>query len=37
MKELEVTKVERKRKKNFSVNEITVITENVRKNLEVMQ
>ena len=37
MKEPEVTKVERKWKKNFSVNEITVTTENVRKSLEIIQ
>ena len=37
MRELEVTKFERKRKKNFSVKEITVITESVRKNLEIIQ
>ena len=37
MRELEVTKVERKRKKNFPVNEITAITESVRKNLEIIQ
>ena len=37
MREPEVRKVERKRKKNFSVNEITVITESVRKNLEIIQ
>lgn len=32
-----MTKVERKRKPNFSVNEISVITEGVRKNLETIQ
>ena len=37
MREVQVTKDERKRKKNFSVNEITVITESVRKNLEIIQ
>ena len=37
MRELEVAKVERKRKKNFPVKEITVITESVRKNLEIIQ
>lgn len=35
--EFEVTKVERKRKPNFSVNEISVIKERVRKNLETIQ
>ena len=30
-------KVERKRKNNFSVNKITVITESVRKNLEIIE
>ena len=37
MRELEVRKVERKRKNNFTVNEITVITGSVRKNLEIIQ
>ena len=37
IRELEVTKVERKRKNNFSVNKITVITEDVRKNHEIIQ
>ena len=37
MRELELMKLERKREKHFSVNEITVITESVWKNLETIQ
>ena len=37
IRELEVRLVERKRIKNFLVNKITVITEIVRKNPEIMQ
>ena len=37
IRELEVRKVERKRIKNFLVNKITVITEIVRKNPEIIQ
>lgn len=37
MRELEVRKVARRRKRNFSVNKITVVTESVRRNLEIIQ
>ena len=37
IRELEVRKVERKRIKNFLANKITVITELVRKNPEIIQ
>ena len=35
--EIAVKKVERNRKKNFSVNEIFVVTGSVHKNLEIIQ